>query len=176
MTIGWGWGREGSGRGDNHVIGNLIENPQRARCCDGGAIYTLGPQPGSSLSRNYIKNVPPVDGGRGQAVYHDNGSGGWNDTELVIDGVFNNACFLNTPLGNYGHGKQCPTGGARQQGDCSVFFDHNWLRTAAGTSDCPLATATSNTKIAANAALPAAAQAIVAAAGPRVQVQTSSLM
>jgi hypothetical protein len=36
MTIGWGWGREGSGRGDNHVLNNLIENPQRARCCDGG--------------------------------------------------------------------------------------------------------------------------------------------
>jgi hypothetical protein len=175
MTIGWGWGREGSGRGDNHVIGNLIENPQRARCCDGGAIYTLGPQPGSTLSQNYIKNVPPVDGGRGQAVYHDNGSGGWNDTNLVIDGVFNRACFLNTPLGNYGPGKQCPMSGTRQQGDCRVFFDHNWLRTDASIS-CNNAQATSNTKIPANGSLPRAAQAIVAAAGPRFQTQASSLL
>jgi hypothetical protein len=171
-----GWGREGSGRGDNHVLNNLIENPQRARCCDGGAIYTLGPQPGSSLDGNYIRNVPPVDGGRGQAVYHDNGSGGWNDTNLVIDGVFSNACFLNTPLGNFGHGKQCPEGGERKQGNCSVFFDDNWLRTDAGMSDCPHADAGSNTKIKPGSPLPAAAQAIVGAAGPRFAVAASSLL
>merc|ERR1712087_446194 len=25
MTVGWGWGRTGCGRGDNHIIGNYVE-------------------------------------------------------------------------------------------------------------------------------------------------------
>ena len=32
---GWGWGRTGCRRGDNHVVANRIENPLRKRCCDG---------------------------------------------------------------------------------------------------------------------------------------------
>ena len=54
MTIGWGWGRTGSGRGNNTIRANRIERPTTVRCCDGGGIYTLGPQPGSTVSRNHI--------------------------------------------------------------------------------------------------------------------------
>jgi hypothetical protein len=54
MTLGWGWGREGSGRGGIQVMGNRIVDFMLARCCDRGAIYTLGPAPSSQISRNYI--------------------------------------------------------------------------------------------------------------------------
>ena len=55
IAIGWGWGREAArGRGGNRVIANRIETPLQVRCCDGGAIYTLGPQPGSIIQGNYI--------------------------------------------------------------------------------------------------------------------------
>lgn len=40
MTIGWGWGRTGCGRGNNSVVANHIVNSNLARCCDGGQVYT----------------------------------------------------------------------------------------------------------------------------------------
>lgn len=49
---------------------NHINNALTVRCCDGGGLYTLGPQPGSSLSANYIFQGPST----GNAIYHDNGS------------------------------------------------------------------------------------------------------
>ena len=50
-----GWGHEAARRGHNHVLANKIERVLLSgRCCDGGAIYTLGPQPGSSLQGNYL--------------------------------------------------------------------------------------------------------------------------
>ena len=55
-------------------------------------------------------------------------------------------------------------------------LDDNWLRTDAGMSDCPHADAGSNTKIKPGSPLPAAAQAIVGAAGPRFAVAASSLL
>ena len=46
IALGWGWGREAArGRDGNTVVANRIETPLQTRCCDGGAIYTLGPQP-----------------------------------------------------------------------------------------------------------------------------------
>ena len=44
LTMGWGWGRTGCRRGSNRIVGNHVVNPTRVRCCDGGALYTLGPQ------------------------------------------------------------------------------------------------------------------------------------
>jgi hypothetical protein len=112
IALGWGWGREGkkknkrarthaagrlagrlicchagSGRGGNQIVGNRIVSIGRARCCDLGAIYTLGPQPHSVIRANHITQTPtPTDGsaycpncvgggGRteGNAIYHDNG-------------------------------------------------------------------------------------------------------
>eukprot|EP01051_Picozoa_sp_SAG22_P017765 SAG22_NODE_2818_length_2181_cov_1.579731_2_plen_341_part_01 len=61
IDLGWGWGATGCRRGDNHVIANRLENPDRQRCCDGGQVYTLGPQPGSSIERNLLirhDNIP----------------------------------------------------------------------------------------------------------------------
>ena len=59
MTVGWGWGRTGCRRGSNRIVGNRVENPARARCCDGGALYTLGPQPNSVMERNHVVSHGP---------------------------------------------------------------------------------------------------------------------
>lgn len=42
--------------GNNHVVANRVESVMSNYCCDGGSIYTLRPQPGSSrsISRNHI--------------------------------------------------------------------------------------------------------------------------
>ena len=85
-------GRTACGRGNNHVLANKIVNPLRTRCCDGGEVYTLGPQPGSSIERNHLVNHGKFIG-HGQSsyaqypnpVYHDNGSGGFKDTKNVIE-------------------------------------------------------------------------------------------
>ena len=47
-------GREGGAVGNNHVTANRLESVMSDYCCDGGGIYTLGPQPGSTVSRNHI--------------------------------------------------------------------------------------------------------------------------
>ena len=63
MTIGWGWGREAAvGRGGNRIIGNVVTGVQESRCCDGGGIYTLGPQPGSAITGNYIAQGSAASG------------------------------------------------------------------------------------------------------------------
>ena len=50
----WPGGREGGAVGNNHVTANRLESVMSDYCCDGGGIYTLGPQPGSTVSRNHI--------------------------------------------------------------------------------------------------------------------------
>jgi hypothetical protein len=87
MSVGWGWGREAAGTGNNHIIGNRLESVMSTYCCgggrcgraffaglpcgptalfqspclkghcsspDGGGIYTLGPQPNSTIERNFL--------------------------------------------------------------------------------------------------------------------------
>jgi hypothetical protein len=165
MTIGWGWGREGSGRGDNHIVANKIEHVQTKRCCDGGGIYTLGPQPGSTLTRNYIHQGNP--GSSGNAVYHDNGSGGFTDTDNVIDGDWRTFLLANTPLGNYGPAKICP-GPNGEPSDCGLVFTGNWLRTTAGGSKSRTNVSIhDNIPVPTTGALPSGAADVVAQAGVR---------
>lgn len=169
MTIGWGWGREAAvGRGGNRIVGNVVAGVQESRCCDGGGIYTLGPQPGSEISGNYIAEGAPAAWGppKGNAIYHDNGSGGFNDTGNVIDGTWSKYLFQDDPLGPFGAGAQCP--GVAGPADCGMGFEGNWMRTAAGgTDNHQNTTYANNVKVAPGAALPPAAAAVVAAAGPR---------
>ena len=125
MTIGWGWGREGCGRGNNQIVANLVENPQRERCCDGGLVYTLGPQPGSSIERNHLR---ATEGSSGVMIFHDNGSGGFADKDNVLDGVFHEFCGLNPSFGPYGDVRQgqsslCgPVGTPTAHADCNITF------------------------------------------------------
>ena len=134
---GWGWGHEAARRGNNHIIGNRIErvlqggligpNDPSGRCCDGGGIYTLGPQPGSSLERNYLFHAaierpgygPFGHGGAG--MYHDEGSGGFTDTGNVIDGPWDVWAAVRP------FGWKCPGAGGREV-DCAISVTKNWVR------------------------------------------------
>lgn len=174
MTIGWGWGRTGCRRGNNHIVANRIENPLQARCCDGGEVYTLGPQPGSTIERNHLVNhgKPPSKhssyASYPNAVYHDNGSGGFKDMKNVIEGIWQHFCGLNLPGGPFGIGKKCP-GREGEQEDCSILFEYNWLHmTEVQHEQCSHGgSVTGNVDVPLNASLPPDAAAVVAAAGPR---------
>ena len=58
ISVGWGWAKniDSTTSHDNHVTNNLITDVlQRAR--DGGGIYTLGQQPGTSIEANVIRRA-----------------------------------------------------------------------------------------------------------------------
>ena len=168
MTIGWGWGREASRRGGNRIVGNKILGSQLGRCCDGGGIYTLGPQPGSVIAGNYIAQGSAAYGPHaGNGIYHDNGSAGFTDTGNVIDGDYDRYFFQDDSLGPYGPGALCPDQYGVQT-DCGMVFAGNFYRTAAsGTTSHVNTTIANNTYVAPGSPLPPAAQAIVDASGPR---------
>jgi hypothetical protein len=173
MNVGWGWGREGAGRGNIQIIANRIENPTQKRCCDGGAVYTLGPQPGSSIRENYIVHDANVPMGSSVCLYHDAGSGGWEDSANVCDGSFNHGYGFNVSPkdGKYSCGGKCPSWDPRVPGNCSMSFHDNWLRSSAidKIKHCTDGDVIvfSNTILKSGDPLPPAAQAIVKAAGPR---------
>ena len=169
VTMGWGWGREASRRGRNLIVGNRVLGSQTVRCCDGGGLYTLGPQPGSAIRANYIAQAPPVAWGpaAGNGVYHDNGSGGFADTENVIDGKWGQYFFQDDSLGPFGPGASCP-GREGEPTDCGMAFGGNWIRSdASGTTSHVNTTFANNTHVAPGAQLPPDAASVVAAAGPR---------
>jgi hypothetical protein len=173
ISLGWGWGREGGAVGNNHVTANKLESVMSDFCCDGGGIYTLGPQPGSTVSRNHIvqpfrddwpyprqpcitnksKHTPTnppgglgkYSGCGGKGIYHDNGSGGWNDTQNVIDGSWNRFITVNAPWDGhlaFGPGENsankpapkvkarnlCPGPDGKIDHDCRVNITGNWIR------------------------------------------------
>jgi regulation of enolase protein 1 (concanavalin A-like superfamily) len=94
ISLGWGWGSQDtlpSIDDDNQVIDNFIDTDKLDRQ-DGGAIYSLGPQPGGAMSGNYIENDTAVQG----ALYLDQGSTGWTISNNVENNVTSNA-FFNDP-------------------------------------------------------------------------------
>ena len=85
ISVGWGWGEEDAGGGgyqqpffyntptpakNNHIEMNHIHRRDAADA-DGGAIYTLGNQPGTVIRGNHIHDNPGFPGG----IYLDEGSG-----------------------------------------------------------------------------------------------------
>ena len=187
MTIGWGWGRTACGRGNNHIIANKVMNPNRQRCCDGGEVYTLGPQPNSSVERNHLANRnggAAKDYGHPNALYHDNGSGGFTDKLNVIDGAWAHSCGENSPVGcsckfpdcaTGNCSKSCPDASGAEQ-DCQIKFVDNWLykSTFAQAEQCSAAGSIFNGTInVTSGPLPPAAQAVVDAAGPRARALKS---
>ncbi|GBF77781.1 hypothetical protein PA598K_06348, partial [Paenibacillus sp. 598K] len=79
ISLGWGWGEVDPGGAvgytketiarNNRIQYNLIRNPMQV-LRDGGAIYTLGSQPGTTINHNVIMNYNNDYG----AIYLDNGS------------------------------------------------------------------------------------------------------
>eukprot|EP01047_Picozoa_sp_COSAG01_P039571 COSAG01_NODE_3278_length_6314_cov_2.240386_1_plen_851_part_00 len=180
ISMGWGWGHEAARRGDNHIIANRIERVLRSgRCCDGGGVYTLGPQPGSSVQGNYLFHAKIEHPGYGpfghggSALYHDEGSGGFLDQENVIDGPWDSWTHVRP------YGWKCP-GASGLEVDCAISVTKNWLRSN-GTSTCSIRSATchkvdpgftiaGNIHLKQGSPLPPSAAVTVAAAGPRYSV------
>lgn len=79
VSLGWGWGRVVSFAHDNHVTNNHVQDVMRS-LVDGGCIYTLGPQPGSTVAGNYVD----ADLHQFGVLYHDNGSRYFNTTRNVV--------------------------------------------------------------------------------------------
>eukprot|EP01063_Lacrimia_lanifica_P018119 TRINITY_DN25079_c0_g1_i1.p1 TRINITY_DN25079_c0_g1~~TRINITY_DN25079_c0_g1_i1.p1 ORF type:complete len:612 (+),score=179.34 TRINITY_DN25079_c0_g1_i1:54-1889(+) len=92
ISVGWGWAREpNSYAGFNRVEGNIIRGYklQKDVCAlgDGGGIYALGTQPGSVMARNWISNMGAGRGGG--AFYPDEGSSYWD----IGHNVFSNSSY-----------------------------------------------------------------------------------
>jgi hypothetical protein len=96
ISVGWGWGLTDQG-GDTNYPGNLgvpvYSTPTTSRDtvirdneisdimklqADGGAIYTLGSSPDSTITGNYVHDIPAPAYG---AIYHDEGSRYFHDTD-----------------------------------------------------------------------------------------------
>ena len=96
ISVGWGWGFEDAGGNDpaeyapKHTMSpRTRRRPRRennrieynnlhgvmAKMNDGGAIYTLGRQPGTIIRGNWIHDCPIANRGWSHGVYLDQGSG-----------------------------------------------------------------------------------------------------
>ena len=103
ISMGWGWGYIDSlatSQAKNNVIqGNLIHDFMKSQP-DGGAIYTLGSQPGSQVVDNYAY----ADRGPFSYLYRDNGSAGFTDTNNVVSSAGGSLLtwyFTNVGSGGY---------------------------------------------------------------------------
>lgn len=80
ISVGWGWGYDASSYArDNRISGNHVHDVMTVHR-DGGALYTLGPQPGSLVADNLLERVGAI------ALYHDEGSAFFTTTRNVMDG------------------------------------------------------------------------------------------
>jgi len=98
ISIGWGWGEEDAGGSSNYFQPFHYNTPTTAgnnlvadnhvfrvmqRMEDGGAIYTLGNQPGTVIRGNHLHDSKGKPGG----IYLDEGSGFIEVTSNVVYGV-----------------------------------------------------------------------------------------
>ena len=81
IAMGWGWGNptESYARG-NAITYNRVDRANQ-RLADGGSVYTLSAQPGSTIAYNYVSNQRLRD----SPLYHDGGSAGFHDHHNVYD-------------------------------------------------------------------------------------------
>ena len=105
ISVGWGWGEEDAGGGNPNyqqpfkydtptpAKNNRIEYNQihgvMSKTDDGGAIYTLGNQPGTIIRGNHIHDCMNAKSSRGWAcgIYLDEGSGFIEITNNLVHGV-----------------------------------------------------------------------------------------
>jgi hypothetical protein len=78
IDVGWGWADCDNAMHDNMVKNNLVYNVMKT-LFDGGGIYTLSRQPGTTIAENYVYNVV-----RGNGIYTDQGSGGVDSLPFVV--------------------------------------------------------------------------------------------
>ena len=81
VSVGWQWNDQPSGCEQNSVCNNRIHDIM-LELSDGGGIYTLGRQPGTVLSGNYISNIPSNHGrAESNGIFMDQGS-----SEILVQG------------------------------------------------------------------------------------------
>ncbi|MFC0542988.1 right-handed parallel beta-helix repeat-containing protein [Kutzneria chonburiensis] len=163
ISLGWGWGwaspcelqakqglavcRRGTiYSGDNHILGNNIHDVMRT-LLDGGPIYTLGGQDikaESTVVGNWVHDAP----NNNNMLYHDEGSSYWDTHDNVVSNRTGRWVGMWTPTIH----------------DITIHdnFTDNTVVKNLGTN-----VIISNTTVVTNNNWPAAAQAIMAAAGPR---------
>lgn len=89
ISVGWGWGSVDLTR-DSVIRANHVHHAMQL-LDDGAAIYTLGPQPGSRVERNYLHDVTRSAWAVGQprqsvaGIYLDEGSDGLAVTANVLE-------------------------------------------------------------------------------------------
>jgi hypothetical protein len=164
VSVGWGWdstmGNNSYAR-ENRVIGNHFHDTMQL-LFDGGDIYTLGAAPGSVAAYNHIhghKGCTKTNG-----LYHDQGTTGWTDFQNVVQlGVGPHPCRSS--------GRDAAAWAIMwidSIHNCHLFSNYadtnhsvNWDRT---NEDCSI---NSTTVFTPGGPIPAAARAIMDAAGPR---------
>ena len=168
ISMGWGWGwqspcsmqaaqglstcRQGTDyAGGNQITGNDIHNVMQY-LLDGGAIYANGGQDGGNASMTSVisGNVAAEAGGTATMIYPDEGSSYWDITDNVLR--FGGASWIGmwTPTVN------------------NITVDDNYSDNS-NKYDYGTDTNFTQATIVSDGAWPAAAQAIIAAAGPSEQ-------
>lgn len=110
IGMGWGWGvyTDSTTSKNNKIRDNVIDNFTTIMM-DGGGIYTLGQQPGSVISGNYIKNQNNVWG----AIYSDQGSKQYSVTNNVMENVMH-WLFINLGVSDITFGTNYSTNSEKE--------------------------------------------------------------
>ena len=94
ICAGWGWGESSYMRGmkiEYNVISHPMQPTARGQLEDGGCVYTNSPCPNCSVSHNSFDHDPTVYG----CIYHDGGSGLWNDHFNVFNHIATSGVFAH---------------------------------------------------------------------------------
>jgi len=123
ISVGWTWGYGENVCRDNRIEHNLIHQLGQGWLSDMGGIYTLGVQPGTTISHNLIHDIH-AHGYGGWGIYPDEGS-----SHIVIEKNVVFDCKINCFNQHYGRenivrNNLFSTGGT---GICSLGRAEEWF-------------------------------------------------
>eukprot|EP01048_Picozoa_sp_COSAG05_P025796 COSAG05_NODE_6738_length_911_cov_0.782020_1_plen_218_part_10 len=175
ICAGWGWGESSYMRGmkiEYNKISHPMQPTARGQLEDGGCVYTNSPCPNCSVSHNSFSHDPTVYG----CIYHDGGSGLWDDhfnvfNHIATSGVFAHGSSSHTTVVDMWLND---TRGLALEGDTNrdvrdpksgACIDDPMNLTHHGTKDGPHGDERYRIYFGPWAQWPAGAQAVIAAAG-----------